>query len=224
MPTVLVTGANRGIGLEFARQYKDDGWEVIATCRAPDQADQLNALGVEVHRLDVANFREIAALGGRLADRGIDVLINNAGVFGSAQSFGCTDPDEWEYVLRVNTMAPLKMAEAFAGHVARGQRRIIASVTSKMGSIEDNRSGDMYLYRSSKAALNAVNKSLSVDLKDRGIICIVLNPGWVKTDMGGPSALITAQQSVSGMRRIIESATTAHSGRFFNYDGQEVPW
>lgn len=224
MPTVLVTGANRGIGLEFARQYKEDGWEVIATCRRPDKADELNALGVEVQRLDVADFREIAALGGRLADRAIDVLINNAGVFGSAQSFGCTDVDEWEHVLRVNAMAPLKMAEAFAGHVARSQRRIIASVTSKMGSIEDNSSGDMYLYRSSKAALNAVNKSLSLDLKDRGILCVVLNPGWVKTDMGGPSALITAQQSVTGMRRIIENATTAHSGRFFNYDGQEIPW
>ena len=224
MPTVLVTGANRGIGFEFARQYKEDGWEVIATCRRPDKADELNALGVEVQRLDVADFREIAALGGRLADRAIDVLNHTAGLYRQHQTDGCTVDDEWEHVLRVNAMAPLKMAEAFAGHVARGQRRIIASVTSKMGSVEDNTSGGAYLYRSSKAALNAVNKSLSLDLKDRGILCVVLNPGWVKTDMGGPSALITAQQSVTGMRRIIENATTAHSGRFFNYDGQEIPW
>lgn len=224
MPTILITGASRGIGLEFARQYKEDGWDVIATCRTPDRADELNALGVEVHALDVADFREIAALSGRLADRAIDVLINNAGLYGSDQSFGCTDPDEWTTLLRVNAMAPLKMAEAFAGHVTRGQRRIIASVTSKMGSIEDNKSGGAYLYRSSKAALNAVNKSLSVDLKDRGIICIVLHPGWVKTDMGGAGALIPAQQSVTGMRRIVENATAAHSGRFFNHDGQEIPW
>lgn len=224
MPTVLVTGANRGLGLEFVRQYKDDGWEAIATCRNPNAADDLKATGAEVHRLDVGDFREIAALAGRLADRAIDVLLNNAGVYGHQQSFGCTDPDEWATIFRINTMAPMKMAEAFAGHLGRGQRRIIASVTSKMGSIEDNTSGGAYLYRSSKAALNAVHKSLSVDLKDRGIVCILLHPGWVKTDMGGPSALITAPQSVAGMRRIIENATPSHSGRFFAYDGQEVAW
>lgn len=224
MPTVLVTGANRGIGLEFVRQYKEDGWEVLATCRDPDQAHELKSLCVDLHRLDVADFREVAALGGRLADRPIDVLINNAGIYGGAQSFGCTDPAEWGQVFRTNTMAPLKMAEAFAGHMTRSQRRVIASVSSKMGSIDDNRSGDCYLYRSSKAALNAVNKSLSIDLKDRGIVCIVLHPGWVKTAMGGPAALITPQLSVAGMRRIIENATPSHSGRFFNYDGQEIPW
>lgn len=224
MPTVLLTGANRGIGLEFARQYREDGWEVIATCRDPGRAADLKALGVEVHQLDVADFRDIAALAGRLADRSIDVLVNNAGLYGGAQSFGMTDPDEWALLFRVNTMAPMKMAEAFAGHVARSQRRVIASVTSKMGSVDDNTSGGAYLYRSSKAALNMVNKSLSLDLKDRGIVCIVLNPGWVKTDMGGPGALITPQQSVAGMRRIIENATPSHSGRFFNYDGAEVPW
>lgn len=224
MPTVLVTGANRGIGLEFVRQYKEDGWEVIATCRDPDKADDLKALKAEVHRLDVADFREIAALGGRLADRQIDVLVNNAGIYGGQQSFGCTDPDEWARVLRINTMAPMKMAEAFAGHMTRSQRRVIASVSSKMGSMDDNSSGGVYLYRSSKAALNAVNKSLALDLKDRGIVCIVLNPGWVKTDMGGSAAPLAVQPSVAGMRRIIDGATQAHSGRFFNYDGAEIPW
>lgn len=224
MPTVLITGANRGIGLEFARQYAADGWEVIATCRRPDKAVELAALGVGVHALDVTDFREIAALGGRLADRPIDVIVNNAGIYGGAQDFGHVDPDDWAYAFQVNAMAPLKIAEAFAGHMARSQRRVIASITSKMGSIEDNTSGDSYVYRSSKAALNAVNKSLSIDLKGRGIVCVLLHPGWVKTAMGGPAALITAQHSVGGMRRIIDTATLSHSGRFFAYDGQEVPW
>ncbi len=224
MPSVLITGANRGIGLEFARQYKADGWDVIATCRHPGQADELKGLNVEIHALDVADFTAITALGQRLAGRAIDVLINNAGLYGGKQSFGAVDADEWAQVLRTNTMAPLKMAEAFVEHLCAGQRRVIASITSKMGSIDDNTSGGVYVYRSSKAALNAVNKSLAHDLQPRGITCIVLHPGWVRTAMGGPGALITAQQSVSGMRRIIAGATQAHSGRFFAYDGAEVPW
>lgn len=224
MPTVLITGANRGIGLEFARQYANDGWEVIATCRDPGHAAELKALNVDVRALDVADFGAIAALGTKLSGRGIDVLINNAGIYGGEQSFGSVDPDGWVQALRVNAMAPLKMAEAFAQHLQAGQRRVIASITSRMGSIDDNTSGGAYAYRSTKAALNAVNKSLSVDLRPRGIICIVLHPGWVKTAMGGAGALITAQQSVSGMRRIIDGATASHSGRFFNYDGQEIPW
>ncbi len=224
MPSVLITGANRGIGLEFARQYAHDGWEVIATCRVPDQADDLKALKVETHALDVADFAAIDALAGKLSGRSVDVLINNAGIYGGAQDLGGTDPDDWAHVMRVNVMAPLKMAEAFAPHLQAGQRRTIASVSSRMGSIEENASGGSYVYRSSKAALNAVNKSLSIDIKPRGITCILLHPGWVQTAMGGAGAQISAQQSVTGMRRIIDSATPSHSGRFFGYDGQEIPW
>lgn len=224
MPTLLITGANRGIGLEFVRQYAAEGWDVIATCRNPQAATELCALNVEVHALDVAQFDQIAALGGRLAGRAIDVLINNAGIYGANQTFGAVDADAWLQVLRVNTLAPLKMAEAFADNVARSQRRVIASISSRMGSIDDNDGGGDYAYRSSKAALNMVNKSLSLDLRGRGIICIVLHPGWVKTAMGGPSAIVSPQQSVAGMRRLIDGATLTHSGRFFTYDGQEVPW
>ncbi len=223
MPTLLITGANRGIGLEFVRQYAADGWEVIATCRNPQDATELCALNVEVHALDVSQFDQIVALGERLAGRPVDVLINNAGIHGGEQGFGAVDADAWSHVFRVNTMAPLKMAEALVEHVARGQRRVIASISSRMGSIDDS-AGGVYAYRSSKAALNMVNKNLSLDLRDRGIICIVLHPGWVKTAMGGPSAIVSPQQSVGGMRRIIDGATPSHSGRFFSYDGQEVPW
>jgi NAD(P)-dependent dehydrogenase (short-subunit alcohol dehydrogenase family) len=224
LPSVLITGANRGIGLEFARQYAHDGWEVIATCRAPEAAGELKALNVQVAPLDVSDFAAIAALADALSGRPLDVLINNAGTYGGPQGFGEVNIPEWDYVLRVNAMGPLKMMEAFAPHLQAGQRRVVASVTSRMGSIDDNTSGGAYAYRSSKAALNAVNKSLSIDLRPRGITCVVLHPGWVRTAMGGAGALITPQQSVTGMRRIIDGATPSHSGRFFNYDGQEIPW
>lgn len=224
MPTVLITGANRGIGLEFARQYATDGWDVVATCRRPDEAAELKARGLELHALDVSDFAAIAALAQALADRPVDVLINNAGIYGGRQTFGSVDAEEWARVLRVNVMAPMKMAEALVGNLARGQRRVIASISSRMGSIDDNASGGAYVYRSSKAALNAVTKSLSVDLRAQGIICMVLHPGWVKTAMGGVGALISPHQSVMAMRRIIDGATLGHSGHFFNYDGQEIPW
>lgn len=224
MPTVLITGANRGIGLEFARQYVADGWEVVATARHPDEADDLIALGVERHPLDVADFAGIESLARGLAGRPIDVLLNNAGVYGGRQDFGDIDPDDWAYTLRVNALAPLMMARAFVGHLEGGRRKIIANMSSKMGSMADNGSGGVYSYRSSKAAQNAVTRSLSHDLAPRGIICLALHPGWVRTRMGGGGALIGADESAAGLRRVIDSATPAHSGRFWNHDGQEIPW
>lgn len=232
MNTVLVTGASRGIGLEFVRQYARAGWKVHACCRDPQQAAALRALAhdhpgrVEVQRLDLADFAQIEGLAAALRGEAIDVLLNNAGVYPdrASRGFGHADVHDWELAFRVNAMAPLKMAEAFVGHVAAGQHKCMAFLTSKMGSMADNGSGGCYLYRSSKAALNAVAKSLAIDLAPRGIRVALLHPGWVQTDMGGPDAWITAEQSVAGMRRIIAGLTPQQSGRFLAYDGQEVPW
>ena len=226
MPTVLITGANRGIGLEFARQYAEAGYRVHAACRAPGSADTLASLGerVTLHALDVTDHAGIEALAAGLENEAIDIVINNAGIYGEAQEFGKIDYAAWQEVMRVNTLAPLKMAECFLPHLEAGKMKMIASITSRMGSIADNNTGGVYIYRSSKAALNAAARSLALDLAPRGITVIVFHPGWVKTDMGGPSALIDAETSVGGMRAVIEGAGPKATGRFFAYDGAEVPW
>lgn len=232
MKTTLITGANRGIGLEFARQYAADGWRVLACSRHPEKSDALNQLAahypdqITVHALDVTDHAQIESLAQALASESIDLLINNAGVslHSGVGGFGHTDYEAWMQTFRINTMAPLKMAEAFASQIARSGQKTIVTITSKMGSIADNGSGGHYLYRSSKAAVNIVVKSLAIDLKPVGITAVVLHPGWVKTDMGGPNAWITAEQSVSGMRHIISRLTPADSGKFIAYDGQVVPW
>jgi len=230
--TALITGASRGIGLEFCRQYAAEGWRVLACSRYPEKSDALNKLAagnpelIKVHALDVADHVEIDRLGQILADESIDLLINNAGVYPDSDKsgFGHTDYAEWIQAFRINTMAPLKMAETFAAQIARGRQKTIVTITSKMGSIADNSGGGSYLYRSSKAAVNMVVKSMAIDLKPLGIIAVVFHPGWVKTDMGGPNAMISAEQSVSGIRQVISGLSPADSGKFFGYDGQAIPW
>jgi len=169
---------------------------------------------------------EIDRLAQVLADESIDMLINNAGIYPDSDKsgFGHTDYAEWIEAFRINTMAPLKMAETFAAQIARGSQKTIVTITSKMGSITDNSGGGSYLYRSSKAAVNMVVKSLAIDLKPLGIIAVVFHPGWVKTDMGGPNAMISPEQSVSGIRKVIDGLVPADSGKFFGYDGQAIPW
>ncbi|MDE2388559.1 MAG: SDR family oxidoreductase [Betaproteobacteria bacterium] len=232
MKTMLITGANRGIGLEFVRQYAADGWRVLACCREPVAADKLSRLvsqfpdRIQVYALDVIDHRQIEQLSQTLTDQPIDLLINNAGVYPAdrGDAFGKTDYAAWRYAFEVNTMAPLKMAEAFIRQVSRSELKTIVTITSKMGSAADNRGGRSYIYRSSKAGVNIVVKSLSIDLSPQKIIAVVLHPGWVKTDMGGPSALITTEQSVTGMRRVIDSLSLQDSGKFYAFDGQIVPW
>lgn len=226
MPTVLVTGASRGLGLEFCRQYAAQGWDVVACCRNPDKAPELSALApkVRVEALDVDDDSAIAALARRVAGP-LDVLINNAGVAGQeAGALNKLDSAGWLKVLRTNTISPVKMAEAFVEHLAAGGQRKLVAITSRLGSIELNDSGGMYAYRSSKAALNMAWKSLSLDLAGRGVICAVLHPGWVRTDMGGPSAPVTPPQSVAGMIKVIAGLTQADSGRFFDFDGHPLAW
>ncbi|MCD2452442.1 SDR family oxidoreductase [Methylicorpusculum oleiharenae] len=231
MSTVLITGANRGLGLEFAAQFAAEGWDTIAGCRNPETAAELNQLGkkflnLSIEALDVMSFDQIDALSAQLKHRSIDVLINNAGIYGdkAGHGFGDLDYQMWQQTLLINTLAPVKMAEAFLSQLELGGKKLLVSITSQMGSIADNTSGGSILYRSSKAALNAAMKSLSLDLKAKDIGVLVLHPGWVRTDMGGPQGLIDAKQSVAGMRKIIENFSAEQSGQFIKYDGSLLPW
>ena len=227
MPTCLVTGASRGLGLEFAKQYAAEGWRVIATCRKPEEAPALAALqgDVRIEPLDVTDFARIETLGRRLDGLPIDLLINNAGIYGPRVTrYDSVDYAAWPEVVRVNVMAPLKVTAVLAPNLAASSLRIAVGISSLMGSIEDNTSGGSYIYRSSKAALHAVTRSLAIDLRSKKIIVCVLNPGWVRTDMGGSAAMLDPFESVAGMRDVISRLTLRESGYFFNYDGTELPW
>ena len=223
---VLITGANRGIGLEFCKQYAQEGWSVLACCRTPQQATALQALekayaNVQILSLDVADFEQIDALAIQLKGQKIDVLINNAGVYPDSSS---EDVDGWLEAFKINSIAPFKMATAFTPHIANSQLKKLATLSSKMGSMDDNTSGGSYVYRSSKAAANMVMKSLSIDLKPLGISVVTLHPGWVLTDMGGTNALIDTQTSVSGLRKVIQDLSLSNSGQFIAYDGKAINW
>lgn len=229
---VLITGANRGLGLEYTKQYVEAGSHVLACCRDPESAEDLLKLAtnfkelLSVHKLDVGDFSQVDLLAASLEGQAIDVLINNAGIYPDSGSGVFSDVDyvAWLEAFRINSMAPFKVAQAFTPHLKQGKLKKLVNMTSKMGSIADNTSGGSYLYRSSKTALNMITKSLSIDLAKDGITALVLHPGWVLTDMGGPNALITTAQSISGLRQVIERATLADAGKFYAYDGQEIPW
>ena len=227
MPTVLITGANRGLGLEFARQYAADNWRVIATCRKPTLASKLLQIrgDITILPLDVTDFSAIEATSEILQAEKIDVLLNNAGVYDSNKKGLCkTDFDLWATMLHINVLAPLKIIESFTPQVTSSDKKMIVSISSLLGSISANDSGGQYAYRSSKAALNSVNKSLSVDLAGKGVISIVISPGWVRTDMGGPEATIGPVESVAGIRTVIDSLQPEDTGNFFNFDGSCINW
>ncbi len=229
MTTVLITGANRGIGLEFARQYANDGAKVIACCRKPAGADELKALSksngkFEIHSLDVADFAAVKALAKDLAREPIDILINNAGVYGpKRQSANDMDFEGWAHTFAVNTMGPLAMAQSFQSNLRRGHEKKLVSITSGMASTAEN-GGGYLAYRASKAALNNVMKSLAVDWSSEGIIAVALDPGWVRTDMGGKDAPTLPEESVSGMRKVIATLKLSDSGKFLNRRGEEERW
>ena len=229
MKTVVITGANRGIGLEFVRQYQEEGWNVIAGCRAPESAIDLNQLqekgNLMVLPVDVGNDVSRRNFCKAIGDQPVHLYINNAGIYGPKTALlGNIDEDEWLNVLRVNTIAPLKMVELFHQNLIAAESSTVAILSSKMGSIDDNGSGGVYIYRSSKAAVNAVAKSLAIDLQSDQIKVVALHPGWVQTEMGGPNALIDTYTSVSGMRRVIKNLGQDQSGSFVSYDGTLIPW
>lgn len=222
--TWLVTGANRGLGLEMARQLVHRGDTVIVTARDVAGATALAGLGVRVEPLEVADADSVAALAQRLDGTPIDMLVNNAGYGTRAPTLADLDVAELEHYFRVNAMGPLRVTKALLPNLRAGGARRVVQVTSKMGSIADNQRGGSYGYRASKAALNMINQSLSVDLREEGFTCVVLHPGWVKTDMGGPGAPLDASASVSGMVAVIDGLSPDDTGRFLNYDGSEIPW
>ncbi len=228
---ILITGANRGLGFEFASQYLADGWRVFAACRSPAAATKLQRLAqdtegmLKIVAMDVIDAESVREAATQLKDVAIDVLINSAGITGaSGQKTGNVDYESWAHVFNVNTMGPLRVLESFSDHIARSERRMVITITSGMGSLTDNTSGGSIAYRSSKAAVNMVMRSAAIDLAPRGITCVLVNPGWVRTDMGGPKAPLSPQESVTAMRRLIDTFGPNQSGKFYNYDGREYPW
>jgi len=223
MSTVLITGAARGLGLDFVKQYAAKGWKIHACARAPEALKQVKG-DIHPHTLEVTDYAAVKALAGELKGEAIDVLICNAGISGKeATVLGAIDPVVWRETFEVNTLAPLMMAEAFADHVAASKDRKLVAISSRLGSITFANNG-RYSYRASKAALNMEWKGLSVDLASRGLICVVIHPGWVQTDMGGATATLTIEQSVPAMVKVIDGLKPADNGRFLNYDGTELPW
>ncbi|MCW5620038.1 MAG: SDR family oxidoreductase [Burkholderiales bacterium] len=230
MPTTLITGANRGLGLEFVRQYAEAGWRVLACCRDPKAAADLTDLAggsggrVTVHALDVTDPARAAALAAELDGEAIDLLLNNAGVYEREGPLGQLDLAAWERSFRVNTLAPIQLSAALVEHVARSQGKRIVNVTSLMGSIGDNQSGGSYAYRSSKAALNMATVCLAKDLRPRGITCLLLHPGWVKTDMGGPDAPVDVPTSVAGLANVIAKRAGTKKHAFVDFEGADLAW
>ncbi|NRF14247.1 SDR family oxidoreductase [Vibrio coralliilyticus] len=226
MKTVLITGANRGIGLSLVKNYLAQGWQVHATYRSEKSSQDLLELegdNLTCHPLDVTDYQGLSEFANALP--ALDVLINNAGYYGpKGYGFGNTDIDEWRKVLEINTIAPLKLVEALFPNLQKGQLKKIACLSSKVGSMTENTSGGGYIYRSSKAALNSVVKSLSNDLSSQDFTVLALHPGWVQTEMGGPNALIDTQTSAAGLVEVIESTDISRSGEFINYDGTALPW
>lgn len=234
MLSVLITGANRGIGLGLVKAYLGDGWQVIATCRNPGAADALRALNqenLEIYPLDVTDHPGIDGLAEKLKGRAIDVLINNAGILGSptfekggvGQTLGDMDYDGLRHTLEVNTIAPLKVTEALLPNLELGKQKKLITITSTMGSIETMEDG-FVAYRTSKSAVNAIMHNLSFGLKEKGIMVAVLHPGWVRTDMGGPDAPVSVEESAAGLKLQIEKLDISSSGTFRNFQGETHPF
>jgi NAD(P)-dependent dehydrogenase (short-subunit alcohol dehydrogenase family) len=222
--TVLVTGANRGIGLEYAKQLSAKGYTVIGTARNPDDADELDVVADRVEQLDVADPQSVAALARRLEGVAIDILINNAGIFPRQDvTIDTVDYDMMEKVLAVNTLGPLRVTQALLPNLRAGKLKTIISMSSQLGSIENSK-GRWYAYRTSKTALNQINKIWSVELGPDGFIAVVLHPGWVRTDMGGPDATYSPEESVAGLIAVIEALDADDNGRFYDFKGVPIPW
>ena len=230
MATILVTGANRGLGIEFVEQYLKMGNKVIATYRNENSSIDLieksnEQSNLKLLQLDVSSSKSLNSFLENLGNLPIDIFINNAGVYGPRNSsFGNVDEENWIYTIRVNAIAPLLLTQSIIKNIQAGSEKKLIYITSKMGSIDDNKGGGAYVYRSSKTALNSVVKSLSVDLENEGMTVALIHPGWVKTDMGGPSALIDKKTSVKGMTKVISNLNISSTGNFYNYDGSIIPW
>lgn len=228
MSTIFITGANRGIGLSLVKRYLQEGNTVYATYRNKANAQSLLSLkqanpNLTCLELEITDYQSVSSLVSELGT--IDILINNAGYYGpKGYSLGNVDVEEWPNVFEINTIAPLKLVETILPLMASSPVKKISCLSSKVGSMTENTSGGGYIYRSSKAALNSVVKSLSNDLSSQGFTVLALHPGWVQTEMGGPNALIDTDTSALGLIKVIESSNIEVSGHFFNYDGSEIDW
>jgi len=240
LPTLFITGANRGLGLGIAQILAGKGWYIHATCRNPSKADALQALStahpgqLTLHKLELLDFAGITRLGQMLHDSRIDVLLNNAGVMNMAQKrfdpkltdqdFGHTDVEDWTKVFQVNVIAPMKLAEALVEPVARSERKVIVTTTSIMGSIALNTSGRWHHYRTAKAAVNQMMRGMAAELKPRGITCFALHPGSVRTEMNSPKAELSIEESTTGIVKVLENASLKDSGKYLQWNGQEMAW
>ncbi|WP_346836948.1 SDR family oxidoreductase [Microbulbifer sp. SAOS-129_SWC] len=228
--TILITGCDRGIGLEAARQFAADGWRVLATYHEPVVPLELQAAaksypGLETLRLDVTDYDRMAELARELRGQSIDILLNNAAMFGPIVTmFGGVLLSRWRKAFEVNTIAPYKMVETFLSHICASERKLVAVISSKKGSIADNTGGGAYIYRSTKSAVNQVVRSLSIDLRERGVNVVAIHPGWVRTAMGGTTASMSVEASVRAVKKLLLEIGPGHSGHFLNYDGAEIPW
>ena len=222
--TILVTGANRGLGLELAKQYQADHWRVLATCREPQAAHALRKLGLEPLELDVTDGASTSSLSEKLKDEPIDILFNNAGMFGPrGVELADLNRDVWSNVLSVNVVAPTLVAQAFVRNVATSQDKLLVFMSSALGSVAGSTGGEI-VYRSSKAALNMVVATLAQDLKPQNIRTVAISPGWARTDMGGPNASLSPEESVRGMKNVLAKLKTDESGVYLNYDGSLLAW
>ena len=235
MPTILITGANKGLGLGFAKRYAADGWRVLAACRTPAAATELNALAqthdITVHPLDVTDHAGIDALATAI-DAPIDLLLNNAAVQGAhPQKFGHTDYVAWDLAFRTNVMGVMRMCEAFVPHLERGDKKLIVNISSRTSSIAnktnadpDNHKGELHQYRSTKSALNMVSRCMAWELQPLGIAVVMLGPGWVRTDLGGPNARLSVDEAIAACVPTINALTLEDTGQFRGHDGSTVPW
>ncbi len=236
MSTILITGANRGLGLEFVRQYADDGWEVLATSRWPERSTEVKQFAAQhptvvVHRLDVTDDESVQDLADKLDGRPVDVLLHSSGIYPrEGQHIGEIDYDGWREALETNLFGVMRVTEALLENVATSQRKQIAAISTSLSSLRGvqdgsvGQAGTSYQYRSSKTALNMALSVLAKELEPRGISVVLLDPGWVKTDMGGAHAPLSPKESIAGMRKVLSSNPMEISGKFVGHDGALRPW
>lgn len=223
MPTALIIGASRGIGHEFARQYRADDWRVLASARDEASMDKLAALGCEPFKLDVTDAASMSSIEWKLDGEKLDVCVLNAGVYGP-RTTGLEPPlaQDFDAVMHTNVLAAMQLIPQLQASVSRGSK--LAVISSRMGAIGPRTAHSGWVYRASKAALNSVLKDAALALQEKGVICVSFHPGWVRTDMGGQGADISAQESVAGMRATLSAVTPEQNGAFLNYDGTVIPW
>ena len=223
--TVFITGANRGIGLSLAQNFAAAGFNVIGTARKPEQATALKETGARVEQLDVTDQASVDAMAQHMTETPIDILINNAGIKGGeSKDMASLDVDNMEWVLNVNTLGPVRVMKALFPNVQSGERKMVVNISSTMGSIERNTWGCCAGYRASKSALNSINKTFAADFGKQGVTFVVMHPGYVQTDMNEGQGNITPDQSGAGLMNVITGLDASDNGKFYDWQGNELPW